>query len=56
MAETPPLPTGKAALAAGSLQRPETVAAAQREAGGALSFCGRSVPGVPGDPPALLRS
>lgn len=55
MAETPPLPAQKAALAARSLQRPEMVAAAQPEAGGALSFCGCSVPDDPGDPPAPSR-
>ena len=55
MAETPPLPARKAALEARSLQRPETAAAARPEAGGALSFCGCSVPDVPGDPPAPPR-
>lgn len=58
MAETPPLPAWKAALVAGSLQCPETVAAAQPEARGALSFCGRCLwrPRRPVSPSARLTA
>ena len=58
MAETPPLPARKVTLAAGSLQRPETVAEAQPEARGALSFCGRCPqhPRRPASPSARLTA